>query len=145
MDPIDKANKLIQKGKQTNNRQLIQLGEEMLAKYAKTVKPEQQFTMRRNPEAQRAVYDEAGNKIGVKQRKEPIQVDKNRFTDNRKEAQDKANEMLKKFTIRTPRERQAATTVVATCASCGKQDQVNPIHTKISSYRCVECVKRMKH
>lgn len=142
MDPLEKAKRLIEKGKQTNNKQLINLGEEIIRKHVPPT-PQHDFSIKRNPEINRVVYDENGNKIGTKQRREPIQVEKNKFIDNRKEANDKANEMLKRHTVRTPRERQAASFVTAICSSCGKQEQVNPIHTKISSYRCIECVKRM--
>lgn len=142
MDPIKKAQDLISRGKATQNKQLIQLGEALLRKHQPEPKPND-FTMKRNPDVNRAVYDENGNRIGTKQRREPIQVSRNQFIDNRKEANDKANELLKRFTIRSPRERGVATFVEAVCSSCGKREQVNPIHAKISTYRCTECVRRL--
>lgn len=143
MDPIDKARKLIEKGKKTKNKQLIELGEQLIAKYAKS-KQEHDFTMIRNKNVNREVYDEQGNKIGIKTVKQPIAVGPNQFIDTKREFLDRQNEELKKFTVRSPRNRPASQMIVVTCTQCGKQERVHPLHTKVSIYRCNECVKRLK-
>lgn len=142
MDPIDKARKLIEKGKKTKNKQLVELGEQLITKYTKS-QQQTDFTMVRNKNVNREVYDEQGNKIGTKTIKQPIEVGTNQFIDTKREFLDRQNEQLKKFTVRSPRNRPISQMIIATCTQCGKQERVHPLHTKISVYRCSECVKKL--
>lgn len=144
-DPLEVAKKLIAAGKKGKNPNLIKMGEELIEKHKVSNQPDFITTTRKEGFENRAVYDENGNIIGRKTRREPVNISKNTFKDTKTEfMNDKQNEMLKKYTIHSPRTRPTAKKVAVTCYMCHKIEQVNPIHAAGEFHRCNECAKRNK-
>jgi predicted Zn-ribbon and HTH transcriptional regulator len=93
----------------------------------------------------RVHYDENGNPDGVIRRRE--QVDPNTihnvWKDDGEEAQDQANELLKKFTKVSPRTRTPVNYVEVECEICHKIEKLHPIHAGgRGRHICSKCIKR---
>jgi DNA-directed RNA polymerase subunit RPC12/RpoP len=115
-------------------------------KTASTQQYDEFFTQVRDRDAQRLHYDDEGNPDGLIRRREevdPKQI-RNEWVDNKtEEIDDPVNEILKKYTKRTPRTRASVQMVDVKCDRCGRHERLHPIHVRgRSRYVCARCVSK---
>lgn len=100
----------------------------------------------RQQDTSRIHYDENGNPDGVIRRREQVDPSMihNIWEDDGEEEQDKANEILKKFTKVSPRTRPPAKMVEVSCEQCHKTEKLHPIHAGgRGRHICEKCIRRM--
>jgi Zn finger protein HypA/HybF involved in hydrogenase expression len=106
----------------------------------------EQFNMQiRNRAHTRVHYDENGKPDGVIRRREQVDPSMmcNVWKDDGEEAQDPANELLKKFTKVSPRTRTPAKYIEVECENCHKTESVHPIHAGgRGRHLCTKCIQR---
>jgi hypothetical protein len=145
-DLKDKAEKLIQRGKATNDFDLIRMGMDVLEALESQPQPKQtliaektnskfdmsQFTMQKS--------SVANSKVNKKQ---PISIEKrtNQFLDDGSEAKDVKTPQVE----RTERNRKTIgeSKVEQKCQLCGKSELVLPIYAR-EYYRCETCLLKGK-
>jgi transposase-like protein len=115
-------------------------------KTASTQQYDEFFTQVRDRDAQRLHYDDQGNPDGLIRRREEVDPNqiRNDWVDNKtEEIDDPVNEILKKYTKRTPRTRASVKMVDVKCDRCGRHEKLHPIHVRgRSRYVCARCVSK---
>lgn len=147
-----KALALIKKGVALNDEELIQMGNELLLEYKKSfatgdlihhndtepanISPDENgyITQAIDPDKPRTRAD--GKTYA--RRAGAVQAGENKWTDDGTEGNDEGNEILKKFTRQTKRNRPPAQKKEVVCARCNKKEFVTPALYR-SYYVCSRC------
>lgn len=110
----------------------------------KDVKETESFEKQiRNAKDTRIRYDEDGKPAGKYTKTEQIEGVTNIWDDNLEDGKDEANELLKKFTQRSPRTRQPVKYIEVVCDNCKKTEKVHPLHAAgRARYLCHKCIGR---
>lgn len=105
-----------------------------------------QFHMQvRGAQSNRIHYGDDGKPDGIIRKIEAVDPDSihNVWQDEGEDREDKANNILKKFTKVSPRTRPPVNYVEVVCDSCNGVEKLHPIHTSSRGrHICVKCIKR---
>jgi hypothetical protein len=139
------AQRLITKGKENNDSEMVALGEKLIKKHSllEEVREKEAFIApTRKPGARPVVLDEDGNEKKIA-RTEQINTDNihNEWADDGQEFHDKANEVLQQTARYSIRTRAPYKPITVTC-ECGNTEQINPA-LKTRVYKCPTCIRRL--